>query len=102
MLLLVLNPELEQGCRRPPGFPGSCFDKPSHRGADVIAIGSNDIDRRARQQPALRSRVPWADRLVIRIEKIGKSRVRMKVSKNQVVCARCHLVGLTSGIDWID
>src|SRR5271169_1614322 len=24
----------------------------------------------------------------------------MKVSKNQVVWARCHLVGLTSGIDW--
>src|SRR5438046_10119508 len=23
----------------------------------------------------------------------------MKVSKNQVVCARCHFVGLTSGID---
>ena len=26
----------------------------------------------------------------------------MKVSKNQLVCARCHFVGLTSGIDWID
>jgi hypothetical protein len=24
----------------------------------------------------------------------------MKVSKNQVVCARCHLVGLASGMDW--
>ena len=24
----------------------------------------------------------------------------MKVSKNQVVWARCHLVGLASGIDW--
>src|SRR6056297_1652230 len=24
----------------------------------------------------------------------------MKVSKNQVVCALCHLAGLTSGIDW--
>jgi len=23
----------------------------------------------------------------------------MKVSKNQVTCARCHLVGLASGID---
>jgi hypothetical protein len=23
----------------------------------------------------------------------------MKVSKNQVVCARCHLTGLASGID---
>ena len=26
---------------------------------------------------------------------------RIKVSKNQLVCARCHFVGLTSGIDWI-
>src|SRR4029450_13380995 len=25
----------------------------------------------------------------------------MKVSKNHVVCPRCHLVGLASGIDWI-
>src|SRR3954454_18175246 len=25
----------------------------------------------------------------------------MNVSKNQLVCARCHFVGLTSGIDWI-
>jgi hypothetical protein len=24
----------------------------------------------------------------------------MKVSKNHVICARCHLVGLASGIDW--
>ncbi len=23
-----------------------------------------------------------------------------KVSKNHDVCARCHLVGLTSGMDW--
>src|SRR4051794_31682617 len=26
----------------------------------------------------------------------------MNVSKNQVVCAKCHLVGLASGIDWIN
>src|SRR5262249_42617113 len=26
----------------------------------------------------------------------------MNVSKNHVVCARCHFVGLASGIDWID
>ena len=25
---------------------------------------------------------------------------RTKVSKNQVACARCHLVGLTSGTVW--
>src|SRR5450759_5157234 len=25
----------------------------------------------------------------------------MNVSKNQVVCARCHFTGLASGIDWI-
>jgi hypothetical protein len=27
-------------------------------------------------------------------------RPRRKVSKNQVVCARCHLTGLASGMDW--
>src|SRR5688572_26354792 len=31
----------------------------------------------------------------------GFSRASTKDSKNQVVCARCHLVGLASGIDWI-
>ena len=31
----------------------------------------------------------------------GSWRSSTKVSKNQVVCARCHLTGLASGIDWI-
>jgi hypothetical protein len=31
----------------------------------------------------------------------GSARARTNVSKNHVVCARCHFVGLASGIDWI-
>ena len=31
----------------------------------------------------------------------GRCGARMNVSKNQLVCARCHLTGLASGIDWI-
>src|SRR5471032_1818841 len=33
--------------------------------------------------------------------RFGSWRARMNVSKNHVVCARCHLTGLASGIDWI-
>ena len=50
-----------------------------------------------------------ANRLVIGIEQIAESRHRIRdsrcrassrnVSKNQVVCARCHLAGLASGMD---
>ena len=76
MLLLVLNSELEQRCRRVPSFGGCLIDKPGHCRADMVAIGGHDIDRRARQQPALRPRVPRADRLVIRIEQVGEGRVK--------------------------
>ena len=30
----------------------------------------------------------------------GSAAASTKVSKNQVVCARCHLTGLASAIDW--
>ena len=51
-----------------------------------------------------------ADALVVGVEqhaergskgaKRGSKRSSTKVSKNQVVCARCHLAGLASGMDW--
>ena len=31
----------------------------------------------------------------------GADGFRTNDSKNQVVCARCHFVGLTSSIDWM-
>ena len=59
----------------------------------------------------VRARMLVAHRVVVRIEEHAERRVerrargswrsRMKVSKNHVVCARCHLTGLASGIDWI-
>ena len=51
-----------------------------------------------------------ADGLVVAVEEHAKRgierheaglvRSSTKVSKNQVTCARCHLAGLASGIDW--
>ena len=69
-------------------------------------------ERRPRQQPALRAWVLGADGVVIRVEQDPERGIEgavpgegsgssTKVSKNQLVCARCHLTGLASGIDWI-
>ena len=49
-----------------------------------------------------------ADRLVVAVEQVAEGvveraaeRPSTNVSKNHVVCARCHFAGLASGIDWI-
>ena len=79
MLLLVVPAELEQGCGfMPRGLAGG-GDKARHRGANMVAISADDIDRRARQHAALGSRMARADRLVIGIEQIGEGRVEHPV-----------------------
>jgi len=65
MLLLVVNPELEQGCSLAPSFRGCLLDEPGYRRIDMIAIRGDDIDGRTRQQPALRSRMTRAGGLII-------------------------------------
>ena len=66
--------------------------------------------RRPRDQAALRPRMARAGRDVIGVEQEREALVEGAiagrdaaaagtVSKNHVVCARCHLVGLASGID---
>ena len=79
------------------------------RSVDVRAIRENVVERRARKQAALRPRMALADRVVVGVEEhpeggvesaiAAQSRSSTKVSKNQVVCARCHFTGLASGID---
>ena len=75
MLLLVMQPELDERSRLLPRRFGRLLNKPRHGSADMVAIGPDDIDRRPRQQPALGPRMSWARRLVVRIEQICECRV---------------------------
>ena len=56
--------------------------------------------RHPRPQRGLLSRPNAADVARYRVY-VGSCGPSTNVSKNHVVCARCHFVGLTSGIDWM-
>ena len=74
------------------------------------SVPSDLFDTRPGEEAAFGARMPSTDGFVVRVEDVrvggveghvpGRYCPRTKVSKNQVVCARCHLVGLTSGIVW--
>ena len=81
MLLLVMKPELDKGGRLAPSFHRRLRDEPGHRGADVVAIGADDVDRRTRQQPALGSRMTRTGGLIIRVEEVGEGRVKDPVTR---------------------
>ncbi len=80
------------------------------RAIDMRAVSGDLRDIGTRDQAALRTRMPRAGGHVIGIEQKAEALVehpitgtyglRRNCSKNHVVCARCHLVGLASGIDW--
>ena len=87
-------------------------DQPLDRRIDMRAIRADLAGVRPRDQAALRPSVARAGGDIIGIEQEREALVEdldspgtfgcnRKVSKNQVVCARCHLIGLASGIDWI-
>ena len=57
------------------------INQPQHRRADMVAIGADRIDRRARQKPAFRARVTWPGRLVIGIEQIGEGGIEHPVCR---------------------
>ena len=64
MLLLVMQAELDEGCGfSPRRLRTGALDEPGHRRPDMVAIGADDVDRRARQQAALRPRMPRPGRL---------------------------------------
>ena len=67
MLLFVLDAELDQHGRRGP----QVGQRGLHRGIDMRAPDANLVERRARQQAALRSRVARAFGLIIPVEQIG-------------------------------
>ena len=109
MLLLVLQPELDdlREFRRPRRPRQQRADRRRRRARDTRCTSSSE-GRDSR--PRSGARMPLADRVVIRVEEGPERGVERpvaaqdgaastKVSKNQVVCARCHLTGLASGID---
>ena len=102
VLLLVLRPSTTRA-RTSSRMPRSSAS--SIRVVDVPAIARDLVERRARQQAARGARMTRADGLVIRVEEVVERRFERRprsstnVSKNQDVWARCHLVGLASGID---
>jgi len=84
-------------------------NKRCDRGINVSAIPGNFGGVGPGDEPALRTRLPRPRRDVIRVEQIGEALVERFYSpartdgaeicsKNHVTCARCHLVGLASGI----
>ena len=111
MLLLVMQADLEDAA---PIFEPSVrrvsIEQPLDRRVDMGAVGGRLVDIRPRDQAALRPRMARAGRDIIGVEQDRRSARRTRdsrarcgrsrnCSKNQVVCARCHLVGLASGID---
>src|SRR6266404_2181612 len=55
--------------------------EPRHRGADIVAIGADDIDRGTRQQPALGSRMTRTGGLIIGVEEVGEGRVEDPIAR---------------------
>ena len=80
VLLLVVQAQF--------GLGGECaargvrrvLQQAQQRGVDMFAVTPHLVERWPRQQSALRSRMPWAERFVIRIEEVGVVRVEWRVA----------------------
>ena len=110
VLLLVVHAELDQGGDGGERVGVRIGDQAGERVVDGSPVVGDLVAGGSGDEPAVRPRVPRPDLLVVRVEQEVVRRVdrlvagpwgpRTNVSKNQVVWARCHLVGLTSSIDW--
>ena len=79
MLLLVVQAEFDQRRDVVPQLRADIVDQLQHRRGDVVAIGGDRIDGRARQEAALRPRMARPDRLVIGVEQVGEGGVERPV-----------------------
>ena len=109
MLLLVVQAELDDRAERLAAAVAA-REQLEHVAIDVGAVGQHLVERRPGEQAAARPRMLRADLLIVRVEQDANSGWKRpiagdrrcsstKVSKNQLVCARCHFVGLASSID---
>src|SRR5215468_7922295 len=71
MLLFMMQPDLKD--RNKLGQAVCRFDQPRDRAVDMAAICSDFKGARARDQAALRPRLAWTGRHIIRIEEIGEA-----------------------------
>src|SRR2546425_12193073 len=86
------------------------FEQAFHSRVHMCAVCRHRFDAGPTENATGRTRMTRPDRLIVGIEDEAERLVeyaitpsvgtRMNVSKNHVVCARCHLVGLASGMDW--
>ena len=72
MLLLVVDAELDQLGNCPIAFDDARLEDCIDRGIDMPTVSQDVFERRARQQPALGSRLPGAGRFVVGIKAIGE------------------------------
>ncbi len=75
MLLLMLQAELDQRQDRGPRGAGGGFDQRRHRAIDMLAVASDLVDARTRQQTARRAGVARPDGFIIGIEQIAEARI---------------------------
>ncbi len=78
MLLFVIETE-HDACRDV--FIISRIQQLEHGGIDVRTVGEDFIERRAREQAALRPRMHVADRVIIRVEQVIEASVETAVSR---------------------
>jgi hypothetical protein len=79
VLLLVVQPELDERVRGVLRVVGDPPHEPAHARVDVRTVGIDLRDRRARDEPALRTAVPLAGLHVVRVEQERVARVERHV-----------------------
>src|SRR6266550_257691 len=82
LLVLLLVVETEHGELREavPRVGVATVDQLLHRAVDVSAVARDLLDGRAGEQAALRTRVPWTDGFVVRVEQVPEVGVERLVA----------------------
>jgi hypothetical protein len=78
VLLLMIEPDLDDGDERLEIVGG--FDESRHRAVNMGAVRDDFGCRRPRDHTALRARLPWSRRDVIRVVEIGKALIERQVT----------------------
>ena len=81
VLLLVVQPELDQFAGFRPGPVGKRLEQPGHRLVDMGAIGDDLGHRRARQQAPVRTGVPVPHPFVIGVEQVSERGIERRVCR---------------------
>ena len=91
MLLLVMNPEFDDGPRRVLHIVRDAFTQPEYGFIDMLAICEDFADGGPRHEPALRAAMPLTRLHVVRIEEERVPGVR--------ACIVRHVIGQHEGLE---